>query len=93
MNETQDINERVDVVSIGYAKESERKKYVPAVMRYHHREIKLEFLMRHPTSQGHRMVHIFDATDGDNDYRLAFDTERLTWTLQSILPGGNDGQV
>ncbi len=40
-----------------------------------------EIGLRHPTNQGLRMVHIFDVTDGGSDYRLEFDTERLTWHL------------
>jgi hypothetical protein len=26
-------------------------------------------------------MHIFDVTDGGTDYRLEFDSERLTWHL------------
>jgi hypothetical protein len=37
--------------------------------------------LRHPSSQGSRTLHIFDVTDGGADYRLEFDTERLTWHL------------
>ena len=40
-----------------------------------------EIGLRHPTVQGRRTVHIFDVTDGSADYRLEFDTERLTWRL------------
>lgn len=41
----------------------------------------IEIGLRHPSSQGLRTVHIFDVTDGSADYRLEFDTERLTWHL------------
>jgi hypothetical protein len=40
-----------------------------------------EIGLRHPTVQGRRMVHVFDVTDGQADYRLEFDSERLTWML------------
>jgi hypothetical protein len=40
-----------------------------------------ELGLRHPASRGTRTVHIFDVTDGGADYRLEFDTERLTWHL------------
>jgi hypothetical protein len=40
-----------------------------------------EIGLRHPSSQGTRTLHIFDVTDGGIDYRLEFDTERLTWHL------------
>jgi len=35
----------------------------------------------HPTTKGVRMVHVFDITDGQADYRLEFDAEHLTWYL------------
>lgn len=40
-----------------------------------------EIGLRHPTIKGRRTVHIFDVTDGGADYRLEFDSERLTWRL------------
>jgi hypothetical protein len=40
-----------------------------------------ELGLRHPTVHGTRTVHVFDVTDGGADYRLEFDSERLTWTL------------
>lgn len=40
-----------------------------------------EIGLRHPSSQGNRTLHIFDVTDGGADYRLEFDSERLTWHL------------
>lgn len=40
-----------------------------------------EIGLRHPTLQGRRTVHMFDVTDGQADYRLEFDSERLTWRL------------
>lgn len=46
------------------------------------REIEItEIGLRHPTIQGKRAVHIFDVADGGADYRLEFDSERLTWHL------------
>lgn len=40
-----------------------------------------EIGLRHPTVQGKRAVHVFDVTDGAADYRIEFDSERLTWQL------------
>lgn len=46
------------------------------------REVEItEIGLRHPTVRGHRMIHMFDVTDGQADYRLEFDAERLTWRL------------
>ena len=40
--------------------------------------------LRHPTRKGARMIHVFDMTDGNADYRLEFDAEQLTWKLVYI---------
>ena len=40
-----------------------------------------ELGLRHPTHRGSRTVHVFDVTDGASEYRLEFDSERLTWWL------------
>ena len=46
------------------------------------REINVsEIGLRHPNFKGNRTVHIFDVTDGGADYRIEFDSERLTWRL------------
>lgn len=46
------------------------------------REIVISELgLRHPVNQGNKTVHMFDVTDGGTDYRLEFDSERLTWRL------------
>ena len=46
------------------------------------REISVtEIGLRHPLTQGQKVIHIFDVTDGGADYRLEFDSERLTWHL------------
>lgn len=84
MDPTITINEQVDVVVV-YKKGVEP---FPAKMQYQGREITFTKLgLLHPTAQGHRMLHVFDVSDGVNDYRLEFDAERLTWTLVSMLPG------
>ena len=44
--------------------------------------------LKHPTQQGRRMIHVFEMSDGANDYRLEFDAEALTWKLVSMIPGG-----
>jgi len=57
-------------------------------MRYQNQDISFtELGLRHPTTAGKRMIHVFDMSDGVNDYRLEFDAESLTWTLVSILEG------
>ena len=90
MDPTIVINKRVDVVPIFYADAPERTVCVPWKMRYGAQEIIFTvFGMRHPTTKGKRMVHVFEMSDGVNDYRLEFDAERLTWTLVSMIEGRN----
>lgn len=46
------------------------------------REIDItEIGLRHPVASGRKTLHIFDVTDGQADYRLEFDSERLNWHL------------
>lgn len=40
-----------------------------------------EIGLRHPTTKGNRAMHVFDVTDGEADYRIELDSERLTWHL------------
>lgn len=88
MNPTIEINERIDVVPIFYSEASERLLCVPWKMRYHGNDVIFTvFGMRHDTAKGKRMIHVFEMSDGINDYRLEFDAERLTWTLVSMIEG------
>ena len=58
---------------------------MPHKMIYGGREIVFtELGLYHPTKRGQRMVHVFDMSDGQSDYRLEFDAERLSWTLVAI---------
>lgn len=81
------VNQRVPVVA-AFSSEHARLICRPVKMRYNGREIIFtELGLRHPTTKGKKMVHVFDMTDGGADYRLEFDAERLTWTLTTILEG------
>lgn len=81
------IGERVAVVA-AYRVRDDTSLCMPVKMRWHGQEIVFRELgLRHPSMQGARMVHVFDVSDGTNDYRLEFDAEALTWTLVSILAG------
>ena len=89
MNPYEEINERVDVVTIYHAHGNEQRICEPWKMRYRGQEIVFTTLgMRHPTEKGKRMIHAFNMSDGVNDYRIEFDAERLTWTLIYIMGGG-----
>lgn len=46
------------------------------------REVLIEEIgLLHPVTAGRKTIHVFDVTDGQADYRLEFDSERLTWRL------------
>lgn len=82
------INERVDIVVVFRRNHKNNISVYPYKMNYKGRQIIFSTLaFRHPTAKGKRMIHIFDASDGSNDYRLSFDAEQLTWTLISIIAG------
>ena len=80
MNDEVALNERVKVVATFG---SGLNPCVPRrFARANGREIEItEIGLRHPTVQGRRMIHVFDVTDGQADYRLEFDSEQLTWRL------------
>ena len=80
MNDETFLNERIDVIAtfgVGL------NPCTPVRFRRPNgRVVEItEIGLRHPTEQGKRMVHMFDVTDGGADYRLEFDSERLTWRL------------
>ena len=88
MDPTIHINQMVDIVPIFRAHATELLVCVPWKMKYGIHEIVFtKFGMRHPTAKGKRMVHVFDMSDGANDYRIEFDAERLIWTLISMVEG------
>jgi len=74
------LNERIDVLAkFG----SGLNPCVPLKFRRPngHEVVITEIGLRHPTTKGHRAVHVFDVTDGATDYRIELDSERLTWML------------
>ena len=83
-----EFNERIEVVVSFRSKGDPAGLVMPAKMRWGQKEIIFtELGLRHPTHKGTRMIHVFDMSDGVNDYRLEFDAEMLTWTLVSTLSG------
>jgi hypothetical protein len=80
------INQRVDVIVTFNKKGTINNLCYPYKMNWEGQEIKFtELGLRHPTSKGQRMIHVFDMSDGHSDYRLEFDAEGLAWTLSTIL--------
>ena len=80
MNDETFLHERVQVVATfgGGLNPCQPVKF----RRPNGREVTVtEIGLRHPVVQGSKTLHIFDVTDGGADYRLEFDSERLTWHL------------
>ena len=74
------LNERVEVIAS--FSEGLNPCYPRRFRRANGREVEVtEIGLRHPDNKGLKTIHIFDVTDGGTDYRLEFDTERLTWHL------------
>lgn len=80
MNDELYLNERIDVITV--FGEGLNPCRPLKFRRRNGREITVsEIGLCHPSFKGKRTLHIFDVTDGAADYRLEFDSERLTWRL------------
>ena len=79
------VNKTVSVVAFYFKNAGQRLKCFPKRMEYAGRSINFtETGLLHPVKKGARMIHVFDMTDGNADYRLEFDAETLDWTLVYI---------
>jgi hypothetical protein len=88
MDPTHKINRRVSVVAVFRRQGHQPEICQPVKMLDQGREVVFSELgLRHPTSAGKRMIHVFDMSDGSNDYRLEFDAVALTWTLVEMIEG------
>ncbi len=82
------INQRVEVIAIFNSTTNNYTPCFPAKMKYKNQLIEFSELgFKHPVPRGKKMLHIFEMSDGTNDYRLEFDAESLIWTLIAITMG------
>lgn len=80
MNDELFLNEKIKVIAI--FGEGLNPCRPIKFRRKNGREVEItEIGLRHPTTAGKRMIHIFDVTDGMTDYRIEFDADRLSWIL------------
>lgn len=85
MENVTEINKEVSIVAYYFRQGVKRLRCYPKMMEWNGKTISFsEQGLRHPTKKGQRMIHVFDMTDGNADYRLEFDAEALTWTLVYI---------
>ena len=76
------INKEVSIVAFYFKNEQRRLRCYPRRMEFDGRQVNFtETGLVHPTTKGRRMVHVFDMTDGQADYRLEFDAQALSWKL------------
>jgi hypothetical protein len=79
------INKDVNIVAYYFKNSARRLRCFPKRMEYDGRQVNFtETGLVHPTKQGQRMIHVFDMTDGNADYRLEFDAQGLSWKLIAI---------
>ena len=77
-----EINKDVNIVAYYFRQGAKRLRCFPKEMEYDGKSVIVtEQGLRHPTRQGQRMIHVFDMTDGNADYRLEFDAQQLSWKL------------
>lgn len=80
MNDETFLNEPVEVIAV-FATGHQPCRPI-RFRRPSGREVEVKELgLRHPVNSGLKTTHMFDVTDGGTDYRLEFDSERLTWRL------------
>lgn len=85
MDPTNYINKDVNIVAYYFKNNARRLRCFPKRMEYDDKRVDFtETGLVHPTKQGQRMIHVFDMTDGNADYRLEFDAQALSWKLIAI---------
>ena len=85
MDNVTKIDKEVNIIAYYFHNRGPRLRCFPKSMEWNGRRITFtETGLLHPTKKGTRMIHVFDMTDGQADYRLEFDAAGLSWTLVSI---------
>lgn len=79
------INKDVNIVAYYFKNGQRRLRCFPKRMEYGGKRVDFtETGLVYPTQKGRRMIHVFDMTDGQADYRLEFDAQALSWKLVAI---------
>lgn len=86
--ENEKINEKVSVVTVF---NQETGLIMPRKIRWRNREYLIEKLAYyHRVHQGKKIIHVFNVTDNNLDFRLVLDGENLHWTLEEIYDRSQD---
>jgi hypothetical protein len=79
------INEKVSVVAIHNV---DRKALMPFKIQWRGRIYYIKKLGYHHTVRDGKVLnHIFSVTDGNMAFRLKFNTDNLSWTLEEVSDG------
>jgi len=86
MNEA--VFEKVSVITVF---NQEKGLVMPKKIRWRNRDYFIENLAYyHRVRQGKNIIHVFNVTDGNLDFRLSLNSENLHWTLEEIYDRSND---
>ena len=77
------INKEVAVTAV-YFHNSRDLKSFPRRIEFDGREYTFLDGLRYLVQRGHRLIQIFDMTDGQAEYRLRFDMQERLWTLVDV---------
>ena len=78
------INKEVSVNSMFFSGRGNFRSF-PREITYDNQQVTfVESGMRYLLQKGHKMVQLFDMSDGHSNYRLQYDTQEYTWTLLKI---------
>lgn len=84
METRQTINKEINVTAWYFRNKHERVTSFPKRIECEEQEYTFLEGLRFLIQKGKRAVQLFDMTDGNQNYRLQFDTEAQSWTLLSI---------
>ncbi len=72
-------------VSVSLISDAKLKKVYPYFFKWQNRIYKISKIgLHHTTRVGQTLFHIFSVSDGENFFRLSFNTETLFWKLEEI---------
>jgi hypothetical protein len=77
------INKEVSVTAVYFRNDRELKSFPKRIELEGHEYTFMDGL-RYLVQKGHKLIQIFDMTDGQSEYRLKFDTHDQLWTLVDI---------
>jgi hypothetical protein len=87
------VNEEVQVTGLYFRPTPSDERHLkgyPKRMEYEGREYTfIESGLRYLLRKGQQLFEVFDMTDGNQNFRLKFDTEEHVWTLVGVREGGH----